>query len=137
MKEEVLSLARNDEIHSKGFNMYSTHPSNSGANTDYSRIKVGPKILEDAAFDVGALTRLNGRLAEKESVQRAIETGNLNEMIDISNYFVKLSGIYRRLCKHMSNLYRYDWVLTPYVKKMSNEKVIEAFHKQLEYLDSF
>ena len=119
-----------DDIHAKGFNMYNPKPANNAPQADFSRMKVGPKTLEDAVFDLSQLTKLNSRLATKENVQKAIETGNLSEMIEISNYFIKLSGIYRRLCKHMANFYRYDWMLTPYIKgKVDNNKVIDNFHK--------
>ena len=118
--------------------MYSTRPGDNAAQTEFSRIKIGPKTLEDAVFELGELAKLNSRLAKKENVQKAIESGDLDTMIEISNYFAKLSGIYRRLCKHASNLYRYDWMLTPYRKgKVDNNKIVDSFHKQLDYLDNF
>ena len=118
--------------------MYSTHSQSNATPTEFSRMKIGPKTLEDASFDVGALAKLNSRWAQKEHVQRAIEQGNLNEMIEISNYFAKLSGIYRRLCKHMANLYRYDWVLTPHIKgKADNAKILDMFQKESDYLAEF
>lgn len=112
-----------------------------GPSAEYSRIKVGAKSLDDATIAVGELTKLNSRLASKENIMRAIQSGNLEEMIEISNYFVKLSGIYRRLCKHMSNFYRYDWLITPFMKNnkasKNSEQVIGAFDTTLEYLDNF
>ena len=119
--------------------MYSTQSPSNATPIEYSRLKVGPKTLEDAAFDVGALAKLNSRWAQKEDVQRAIDSGNLEQMIEISNYFAKLSGIYRRLCKHMANLYRYDWVLTPYMKgnKADSVKVTDCFQKTSDYLTEF
>ena len=120
--------------------MVSTRTVDHGTQTDYSKMKVGVKTLDDPVISLGELKKLNERLATKENVLRAIERGNLDEMIEISNYFVKLSGIYRRLCKHMSNFYRYDWMLTPHIKngvKADNNKIIDGFHKNLEYLDNF
>lgn len=138
MKEEVLDLTRDEQIHAKGFKM-STKPEASGSLVDYSSMKLGVKTLEDASFLVGDLTKLNATLGTKDNVLRAIQRGDLKSMIEISNYFVKLSGIYRRLCHHMSNLYRYDWMLTPYIKgdKVDNQKVIKGFHDGLDYLDNF
>lgn len=130
---------RIDEIHGKGFNI-STNPTNGGVPVDYSKLRLGAKVLEDATLNVGELTRLNDRLAKKENVLKAIETGDLATMVEISNYFVRLSGIYRRLCKHMSNFYRYDWLITPHKKKRNNaadKQIMEAFYNELEFLDNF
>ncbi len=39
----------------------------------------------------------------------------------------------------MAYLYRYDWMITPYVnsKTISDEKIVEGFNKALMYLDNF
>lgn len=140
MKEEVLKLNnKSEEIHAKGFNMISTDLAEGRPQMDFSKIRIGAKSLDDAVVSLGELKKLNERLAKKENVQRAIEKGNVDEMIEISNYFAKLSGIYRRLCKHMSNFYRYDWMITPYIKSknMNNQVIIDNFHKYSEYLDNF
>lgn len=47
---------------------------------------------------------------------RAINTGNVERMRQISNFFYKTSGIYSRLCRYMAYLYKYDWFITPYIK---------------------
>mgnify|MGYP003485044635 CR=1 FL=1 len=46
-------LSRNEQIHAKGFDMngyrdYSTV-------SDYKKIKVGPKVLDDAVLELGSL----------------------------------------------------------------------------------
>lgn len=118
--------------------MYTGTRANNSSLEEYSRIKVGPKVLEDASLELGQLQRLNSRLGAKINIQRAIEQGNLAEMIAISNYFARQSGLYRRLCKHLSNFYRYDWILTVESKgKIDNAKLLEAYNKQLNYLDLF
>ena len=66
-------------------------------------------------------------------------------MREISNFFYKTSGIYSRLCRYMAYLYRYDWMITPYINgcafltesSVKDEKVIEGFNKALLYLDNF
>jgi len=45
----------------------------------------------------------------------AINTGDINRMREISNFFYKTSGIYSRLCRYMAYLYKYDWFITPYI----------------------
>lgn len=107
--------------------------------TDFSKIKVGIKTLEDAVINIGDLKKVNPRLADKQEVLKAIHNGDILMMREISNFFFKTSGIYSRLCKYMANLYRYDWMVTPYVNSDSvkNEKVTEGFFKALTYLDNF
>lgn len=83
---------------------------------DFSKIKVGVKTLNDAVISLGEFKRLNPRLGDKQEVLRAINTGNINRMIEISNFFYKTSGIYARLCRYMAYLYKYDWFITPYIK---------------------
>ena len=108
-------------------------------SVDFSKIRIGVKSLEDAIVSTGTLKKLNPRLADKQAVQRAIDEGNLTTQREISNFFFRVSGIYSRLCRHLANFYRYDWLLTPYInsEKTSNENVIKAFHKCLFYLDNF
>ena len=84
--------------------------------TDFSKLKIGVKTLNDAVVSLGQYKRINPRLGDKQEVLKAINTGNLFRMIDISNFFYKTSGIYSRLCRYMAYLYKYDWFITPYVK---------------------
>ncbi len=106
---------------------------------DFAKIKVRMKTLDDAVVNLGDLKRTNPRLADKKEVLRAIHNGDLETMREISNFFFKTSGIYSRLCKYMANLYRYDWMITPYVnsKSIKQEKIVEGFYKALTYLDNF
>ncbi len=82
---------------------------------DFSKIKVGIKTLDDAIVNLGELKKINPRLADKKEVLRAINNGDYETMRDISNFFYKTSGIYNRLCRYMAYLYRYDWLITPYI----------------------
>ena len=82
---------------------------------DFSKIKVGIKTLDDAVLSLGQFKRLNPRLGDKKEVLRAINSGDVNKMRDISNFFYRTSGIYSRLCRYMAYLYKYDWFITPYI----------------------
>jgi hypothetical protein len=136
-------INRREEIKKKGFNMRSIEdttdvytPQNVPA--DFSKIKVGVKSLNDAVYKVGYLKKINPRLADKEVVFRAIHMGDLKTMKEISNFFYKTSGIYRRLCRYMATLYRYDWMVTPYINgNINNDKIVDGFNKVLFYLDNF
>lgn len=107
--------------------------------TDYARIKVGPKALEDATISLGSFKTLNPKFGDKKAVLDAINKGDIDFMRNVSNFYFKVSGIYSRLCKHAANFYRYDWMVTPYNQqnKMAADKVLEEFHKHLNYLDDF
>jgi len=83
---------------------------------EYSKIRVGTKTLEDAVLDIGEYKRINPTLGDKKEVLRAINTGDIERMRQISNFFYKTSGIYARLCRYMAYLYKYDWFITPYIE---------------------
>ena len=107
--------------------------------TDFAKIKVGVKTLDDAILTLGDLKRIDSRLANKTEVLRAIHNCDIQTLREVSNFFYKTSGIYSRLCKYMANLYRYDWMITPYVNSDSvkADKIEEGFYKALMYLDNF
>ena len=107
---------------------------------DFKQAKVGIRSLSDAILELqNGITRAKPNLARKPDVLQAIANNDLNKMIEISNYFYHISGIYSRLCRYMAYLYKYDWVITPYVvaDSVKPEKVIEGFDKALRYLDNF
>ena len=110
-------------------------------NVDFSKIKVGIKSLEDAIYKLGDLKQANPRLTDKDFVLKAINSNDVLAMREISNFFFKTSGIYYRLCKYMAYLYRYDWMVTPYINQnqnnLDNKKITENFNKVLKFLDEF
>lgn len=137
-------INRVQEIKKKGFEMRSTNDTildvygKDFNPTDFSKIKVGIQSLEDAIIDIN-LKKINPKLADKKEVLRAIDNCDFESMREISNFFFKTSGIYSRLCRYMAYLYRYDWMITPYIndENIKNEKVLDTFHKVLLYLDNF
>lgn len=106
---------------------------------DFARLRVGLKTLDDAIVNLSPLKQLNPRLADKKTIQKAINDNNLIQQREISNFFFRISGIYSRLCRHLANFYRYDWQLTPYFPsdKINQEKVIKTFNEILYELDNF
>ena len=105
---------------------------------DYSKMKVGIKQLDDAIINLGAYKKLNPNMT-KENIQRAIARGDVEFMREASDFYFKISGIYARLCKHLSNFYRYDWFITPFTvsDKVAPDKIIDGFNKNSQYLDAF
>ena len=108
------------------------------APVDFSKIKVGIKTLDDAVVTLGSYRKVNPRLADKKFVLQAINSNNYEAMREISNFFYRTSGIYARLCRYMAYLYRYDWMVTPYIGNgAKTDKVLDGFNKVLLYLDNF
>ena len=106
------------KIKEKGFDMPLANDTDERYTpTDFNKIKVGLKTLEDAIVTYGSLSKASPRLGNKEYVINAIANGNLSDMREISDFFYKESGIYSRLCRYMAYLYKYDWFITPYIEE--------------------
>ena len=133
IKKKGFSIIREEDIQNVYGDKFEYLP------TDFSKIKVGIKTLDDAILNMGELKKINPRLASKQEVLKAIHNNDIETLREISNFFFKTSGIYSRLCKYMANLYRYDWMITPYVNSDSvkADKIEEGFYKALMYLDNF
>lgn len=106
---------------------------------DFSKLVMGGNTLEDAIFKLGDLQSTNPNLADKQNILNAINKLDLKTMRQISELFYRISGIYSRILRYMAFMYRYDWMITPYVydKKQKNEKIVETFYKSLRTLDDF
>ena len=143
---------RIEEIKAKGFDIIHKEPVNfkaedfenslsfrSNIPIDYSKVKVGTKMLNDATFKLGDLQKANPRLADKTTVLRAIDEYDLKTMREISEFFYKTSGIYNRIIRYMAFMYRYDWYITPYVnnENFKADKLLDGFYKSLSVLDNF
>lgn len=153
-------INRMDEIKRKGFNMTASRSPDQRYNpTDFSKIKVGLQTLSDAIVTYGSLQETNARLGNKSNVLKAINDNDIETMRQISNFFYATSGIYKRLCRYMAYLYKYDWFITPYIDECqglldtsaglydtaedeaANEKVrkkqFSNFFKILKFFDEF
>lgn len=117
--------------------------------TDFSKIKVGLKTLNDAVINYSDLRKVNPRLADKKEILQAIDRCDIPRLREISDFFYRTSGIYQRLCRYMAYLYKYDWFITPYVNEGSGllqtdvaisekerDKIFSNFFKVLKYFDN-
>ena len=140
-------INRKEEIKKKGFKMsFVDSASNSEAQNsfipvDFSKIKVGAKTLEDAILDLGNFQKVDKRLARREAILKSLYDNDYAEMREISKFYFETSGIYSRLCKYMAYMYRYDWMVTPYINdEVANDKdkntALTDFYKILLYLDN-
>ena len=75
---------------------------------NFEKIKIGNKMVEDIIAELGVYKKVNSNLANKEYVLEAISAYNFPQMREISNFFFEVSGLYKRLCRYMAYLYRYD-----------------------------
>ena len=137
---------RQEAIRAKGFNIYSGSMRESlptgyqGLSvTDYNKTRVGVKTLDDAILKYGDFRKVNARLADKQTVLKAINDYDLKTMREISRLFYRISGIYARILRYMAFMYRYDWYVTPYVNSeaVKKEKLLDSFSKCLHILDVY
>ena len=118
---------------------------------DFSKIRVGAKVLTDATIDY-PLQRINPSYSNKEFVLNAIDKRDCETVKKISRFFYDTSGIYSRLCRYLAFLFRYDWYVVPYINGGDTypvdgdkgdiaakdvNKILDAFFKVLKYLDNF
>ena len=138
-KEEVQRELKQQEIRQKGFSIFREVGEQDSISHQFGKIKTGAKTLDDAVLKLGTYKKINPRLGDKKTVLQAIHHCDYETMREISDFFFKTSGIYSRLCRYMAYLYRYDWLITPYVndEKIKTEKLLDGFYKCLNRLDNF
>lgn len=140
-------INRKEEIKKKGFKMSfvdstsNSETQNSFVPVDFSKIKVGAKTLEDAILDLGNYQKVDKRLARREAILKSLYDNDYAEMREISKFYFETSGIYSRLCKYMAYMYRYDWMVTPYINdevasQKDKDTALTDFYKILLYLDN-
>ena len=135
-------MSRNEVIHAKGFNMNDNRSDyySDAIPTEYKKIKVGVKNLDDAVLNLGSIkSSLPGRgYSNKKLIMTALADNNLEELRNISNFYYNISGIYQRVCNYFAFLYRYDWYVVPEVvgEDVKEEKILKDFAKVLNYLDN-
>ena len=129
---------RQEQIHEKGFNMSAATGLDAEGHLDYSKIKVGPKTLDDAILTLGTLPKSNKMYARKEQVVMALARNDIPKLREISQWYYNMSGVYSVACNYLANLYRYDWYIVPevYDNDVAEEKVIKNFKTTLNYLDN-
>lgn len=128
------SINRQQAIHDKGFNFGPKE-----VITEYGTINVGGvKILDNATLDLDSLKSKHPNYTNKSYIEKAIADCNVSEMRNISNYFYRVSGIYRTACNYLATLYRYDWYIVPeiYDDKLEEDKIVKEFVRILNYLDN-
>ena len=136
---------RNDLIHSKGFDIASSHANyryQEDFETEFKKIKVGIKNLDDAVLNLGSFKRSMGnhKYVDKNYILKALADNNLPELRNISSFFYETYGVYERVCNYFAYLYRYDWYVMSDMnedsKKIKTDNVLKDFNRVLSYLDN-
>ena len=106
--------------------------------TQYGKIKLGVKSLDDATLNLGALNKGDKNLSNKALIMKALAEQDLPTLRAVSNYFYRTSGIYQRVCNYFASMYRYDWYIVPevYDESVKEDKIVKEFQKILNYLDN-
>ena len=125
-------MNRQEAIRSKGFDMYSAN------ETQFGKIKVGVKTLQDATVNLGAICSSNTNYGNKAVIMKALANNDIETQREISKYFYRTSGIYERTCNYFATMSRYDWYIVPeiYDDKPDEKKIVGDFHRLLNYLDN-
>lgn len=109
---------------------------------DYSSLKVGGKTIP---ADVQINTDYNyfakrgsKNFLEKKRIEKALVEKNDKMLRIVSMHFYEISGIYKRLCRYMSTLFKYDWFITPYRydESVKEAKVLEGWYKAAKLLEN-
>lgn len=107
-------------------------------NTEYGKIRVGVKTLDDAVLNLGSIPQVRRNVINKSVIYQGLADNNVSKMREVSNFFYKTSGIYQRVCNYFATMYRYDWYIVPeiYDDKMNEGKIIKDFTKILNFFDN-
>ena len=70
----------------------------------------------------------------KEDIHRILTCGTAADKAMLSEYFFRISGIYKRIILHYATFLTYSWVLVPHMKKYT-DKLSEKKNKQT-YFDA-
>jgi len=134
-------INRQQQIKEKGFSVELAN-NNPHQPLDFSKIRVGIQSVTDAVLKLGDIKATRPDLADPKKVLDAINRQDLPTLREISNFFFRISGIYRRLCLYMAYIYRYDWYIIPHIANVTdgnssqNKKVLKDFNEQLYFLDN-
>ena len=140
-------INRKEEIKKKGFTMNvidgasKNGVENPFTPVDFSKIKIGAQVLDDAILDLGTYKKADKRFVDKPAIMKMMMERNYRQMREISNFYYETSGIYARLCRYIAYMYRYDWMVTPYINEENTKEkdlnnALSEFYKILLYLDN-
>lgn len=138
-------LDRQTKIHDMGFKMTTASRSDVMIDdnvVDYSKVKLGNgpvKPTTDATINLKtAMRAVSANYTDKTQILQAIENNDTDTLREISDFYYKTSGIYKRAAIYLSSLFKYDLFIYPLVlgkmKKKTNT-MLNDYYKVLSYFD--
>ena len=105
---------------------------------DFAKMKVGLQTLKDANLQMDLSTTANANFKNKTNVLKQIEKRDLTSLADISDFYYESNGLYQKLCRYLAQLYRYDYMITPYIidGNKQKEELLKKFDSVLNYFDN-
>ncbi len=127
---------RQKAIRDKGFNMIA--PSSS-PSTNFARIKLPNKVVDDATIDLGYYKKLDkANFRSKHFVIQALIDNNIPLLRQISAYYYRTNGIYQKIINYFATMYRYDWYAVPEIfsDNAKEDAVVKEFKQLLDFFDN-
>lgn len=110
--------------------------------TDFNKMRIGGKVFRDDVTmdpDWNKL-KLHSSRFDRKTVDRAIQSQDVDALREISLHWFSSSGIYSRLCRYMAYFYRYDWFITPVVYDakgdQDSDKIVSTWYKAAQFLEA-
>ena len=132
VKDKEPVIKTQEDIHAKGFDI------SNGPATDYNKIKIGVKTVQDAVLELGSYRYGKKEFVNKAQVMKALAEKDVRSLRAISNYFYRTDGIYQKVVNYFATMYRFDWYIVPDIldDSIKEDKVLKEFIKILDYLDN-
>lgn len=79
-------------------------------STDFSKLKIGGKTIPaDVSINTDYVAKkASKKILEKEKIEKALIQGDVKTLRLVSKVYYEISGIYKRLCRYMASLFKYD-----------------------------
>lgn len=102
VKDKEPVIKTQEDIHAKGFDI------SNGPATDYNKIKIGVKTVQDAVLELGSYRYGKKEFVNKAQVMKALAEKDMRALRAISNYFYRTDGIYQKVVNYFATMYRFD-----------------------------
>ena len=106
---------------------------------EFGKMKIGKKTFNDISLSFSNQTKqANKNYSNKANVNKALASGDVKSLREISEYFYRTNGIYFRICNYFAQMYRYDWYIVDevYDNNVNLEKINKEYRKVLTFLDN-
>lgn len=110
-------------------------------NKDFAKLTSGADMMKSAVADLSRYdkTAAGSLYADKTRLLEAMERLDVVHLVNTSNYFKNVSGIYNRLVHYLANILTMNWYGYPYMLEEGYDKSVvqKEFRELLSYFDKF